>query len=454
MMKRFKVLAGLLTIAALLFSVSCVEIDTTVGSALVPTNSNIYVNTAEFDLPVGLKAADSIQTVVTGAVMVGSITSEKYGTFRSSGSVTVTPSTDSIVWGLNPEVRRVYIELSLASVQALDSSQYYIPQTFYVHRLLHPLDSIMVYNNSIGERDYDHAQLADQTIVYTGESSITVELKPDFGKEFFKFSMEQLDSTAYFINHFNGLYFCCDDIEEGTLGGRLNTFDLSNSAIHLEYYYTDEDDGKRKIDEVTFDMGTVYSVNTMSSESGIYATKDAKDLLYVESFCGIKPHIDAVKLKKILSDWAESNLLDMDDILISKAVLEFPFDYKGDPSVFNNFPSSLFPCRRIYNAKKNTTNYVPLDEVYESELEAGDINRSLLNYRSDACIYIQELIQKQEYEITREDDLWIMPIIEYSNSQTGEIYYYADYAYYTQCELFGTGCVRRPTLRITYSVLQ
>ena len=112
----------------------------------------------------------------------------------------------------------------------------------------------------------------------------------------------------------------------------------------------------------------------------------------------------------------------------------------------------MFPVRRVHN--DGILSYGPIQEIYDSYLESGNIDRSNLTYKSNISLYLQSLIRKEAGEITEEDDLWMMPTVSATNSYTSEVYYYADYYFYRQNYLNGTGALRHPVLKLTYSVLK
>ena len=81
------------------------------------------------------------------------------------------------------------------------------------------------------------------------------------------------------------------------------------------------------------------------------------------------------------------------------------------------------------------------------------MDRSNLWYKSNVSIYLQRLLHKAAAEVTAEDDLWMMPTVSTTNSYTGDLSYYSDCYFYPQDLLNGTGALRHPVLRLTYSVL-
>lgn len=429
---------------------SCITTDPTLGTGIVPSNQDISLHTVTLDLPVGMKMADSLQSSISKSATVGAIRSATFGLLHSDAAMSITAGTDSIVWGLNPSVRSISLSFSLDSALVLNSSQRHIPQNLYVHQLKVPLDSTTIFNNSLTPDDYDPFVLTEGGLVYSGSESYTAYLKKEFGERFFRYSMATLDSAELFMKEFYGLYVRCDDPEEGTMGGRLNIFDLSSSSITLEYEYDDEE-GNRKSSSAYFNLGNYYSVNVYTAGSRDLEKADPADGLYMESLCGIKPHIDARLLRKTVADWVATEGFPLEDLLIAKATLVFPFEYHGDRNEFDNFSINLFPCRR--KEVSSQLIYSPIEEIQDGDLEVGEIDRSHLWYRSNFSFYLQDLIKEDPASISANDDLWMMPIVSYTDSY-GSTYYYADQYYYTQNILNGTAAERHPVLQLTYAVLK
>lgn len=429
---------------------SCITTDPTLGTGIVPSNQDISLHTVTLDLPVGMKMADSLQSSISKSATVGAIRSATFGLLHSDAAMSITAGTDSIVWGLNPSVRSISLSFSLDSALVLNASQRHIPQNFYIHQLKVPLDSTTIYNNSLSTDDYDPFLLTEGGLVYSGSESYTVSLKKEFGERFFSYPMATLDSAELFMKEFYGLYVRCDDPEEGMNGGRLNIFDLSSSRITLEFEYDDEE-GNRKSSSAYFNLGDHYTVNVYTAGSRELEKADPADGLYMEGLCGIKPHIDARQLRKTVADWVASEGFPLEDLLIAKATFVFPFEYHGDRTEFDNFSSSLFPCRR--KEANNQLIYSPIEEIQDGDLEVGKIDRSHLWYRSNLSFYLQDLIKEDPASITAKDDLWMMPIVSYTDSY-GSTYYYADQYYYTQNILNGTAAERHPVIQLTYAVLK
>ena len=179
-MKHTGVLLSLALLAACCLA-SCIHTDDTLGSALVPSSQDITIQTAALDLPLqGMRASDDLQSRVTGSVTVGNIGTD----FYSEGLMTITASTDSIVWGKNPTVQRVYLSMVRDTALVMRDDQLYIPQNIYVHRLNFELDSTHV--NATHDRFkgqyYDPEPISTGGFVYTGDDAWSVELKKEIGR--------------------------------------------------------------------------------------------------------------------------------------------------------------------------------------------------------------------------------------------------------------------------------
>ncbi len=430
---------------------SCILTDNTLGSVYIPDNQDISIKTAEFDLPVTLKMADSLQTAVSANFIIGSITTNDYGTFRVGTAASITPATDTILWGSDPVFKDMYLQIAISDKRFLSPEQAFIPQNIYAYELKAPLDTTFIYNNSISKLSYHPVPVTSRNSIYMGGDSLKMHFTKEYGERFFSATIEECDSTKLFINKFYGLYFRTDDIEKGLTGGRLNYFDIATADLRLTFTSTNEA-GKRRDTSIAFKLGEYLSLNSMTSESGSMVTDNPVETLHYESLSGIKPHISGTALHSLMQDWAEENDIDLDNLVIAKATLEFPFEYSGNYKALDNYPGNLFPCRRVRTEKH--TLYTPIDEIYNSFMDKGSLNRSLLNYKPDIGFYLQDLIKKENTELSEEDDLWLMQTISYTNNTTNVTTYYPDFTYYNIARFNGTGCKRSPKLRIVYTVLK
>ncbi|MDD2293753.1 MAG: hypothetical protein PHD07_06060 [Bacteroidales bacterium] len=440
----------LLFVSLISFS-SCITTDKTLASIYIPTNQDITIKSAEIDIPVELKISDSMQTATSAVLMMGAIASKEFGTVTIGSAATVTPSADSIEWGGDPVFIDMSMQVAVYSKQTMSSEQDYITQNVYAYPLTIELDSTDVYNNSIRESDYDHKPISLRNTLYMGGDSLNMHFTKEFGERFFAATREELDSNELFMKRFYGIYFKTDVPETGLIGGRIINLDLSTASIILSFTSTNYA-GVRRDTSVSFTIGDYYYVNTVAVNSQKLETDDAKDAIYIEGLSGIKPVINAKKLKSAIEHWSNSAGVDLNNILIAKATMEFPYEYSGYYKDLDNYPKNLFPCLRTVDT--TYTYYSPISEIYDSNFNNGAINRSQSYYRPDMGIYLQSLINKETSEVSSRDDLWMIPTLTYTSSTTNETYYFADYSTYYIAVLNGTKAARHPKLKITYTELK
>ena len=489
-----------------LFAASCVTTDPTLGASYIPANQDISIHTVDIDLPVGQKYADSLQTTVSSTVAVGSLSTSDYGTVNVGTALTLSPANDSIIWGEDPIFKDMYISLTAKSCQVLDKDQASIPQNIYVHQLNIELDSTYVYSNSVSLADCKPGLVSKGIMLYTGGDTLVIHFTEDFAKPLFDLDRETLDSTELFATKFYGIYLHTDPVEEGTEGGRLNTFDASASKVSLTYSSINGS-GRRRDTTVNFNLGTYNAVMSIEKDKVYAETDDASALIRYEGLTGLKPHIDAKVLRQRIDDWMAANDIDPDALMVSRAVLEFPFEYTGNIHDYDKWPTNLYPHRRLHG--ETYTVYSPISERYTTAYEHGEANRSLFFFRSDVALYLQSLIREKKEEVDENYDIWMIPTIEYttsssstdysdyynyanyyasmygygyggygygyggydpygygygygygypygygSSSSSGSTYYYVDSQNYWMCEINGTAAARHPVLHLTYTVLK
>ena len=447
-----KHLVGLAVALLSLFSISsCIEKNNFLGSAMVPSDQDIIIKTATFDLPVDLRMADSLQSSISQSITLGSVRSQTFGLFQSEAAMDLTASVDSIEWGRNPSVRRISITLARDTSLVLEAAQAHIPQNFHLHYLKTQLDSTHRYNNSLSAADYDPEDLMAASAPYVGEDSYSFDLKKEVGERLFRIPMAILDSAELMMKEFHGFYMTCDLPEGSMESGRLNVFDLSSSSLALSYDY-DDSLGVRKSSTAYFLLGQNYTLNVNTSGARNLETDQPSDVIYMEGLCGIKPHISARTLYSQIARWASLNDVQLDHMILAKATIEFPFEFNGDPDQYDYWSGNLYPCQRTWSG--DFVNYGPLEDISDTTLEDGSMDRSNLWYKSNISSYLQHLIRKAESEVTEEDDLWMMPTVSTTNSYTGDLSYYSDCYFYQQNFLNGTGALRHPVLKIIFSELK
>lgn len=87
-----------LALSLFLFT-SCIETDKTTGASLVPGDHILKVKTIGFDVPVQMKLSDSLQTVYSGALTIGSYKDPDFGSMQASTAFQFIPAFPSHDFG-------------------------------------------------------------------------------------------------------------------------------------------------------------------------------------------------------------------------------------------------------------------------------------------------------------------------------------------------------------------
>ena len=347
-MKHTGVLLSLALLAACCLA-SCIHTDDTLGSALVPSSQDITIQTATLDLPLqGMRASDDLQSRVTGSVTVGNIGTD----FYSEGLMTITASTDSIVWGKNPTVQRVYLSMVRDTALVMRDDQLYIPQNIYVHRLNFELDSTHV--NATHDRFkgqyYDPEPISTGGFVYTGDDAWSVELKKEIGEELLRFPMATLDSAQLFMKQFYGICLRGDYPESSLTTpdgeGRLNLFDLSSSYMIITWDY-DGRSGRPQERDRLLPARSLSCASTSTGSCGNVRSPPDQRCILVQGLSGSKPYVSARALKESVEDWAGAGESPDGDICHRQGYASnSPSNTTAKPNQFDNYAASLYPCQR------------------------------------------------------------------------------------------------------------
>jgi hypothetical protein len=447
-----KITLSLLVSSFILFT-SCIENDKSLGSQFLSSDYILKIDTARFDLPLSIATIDSIQGYSSSSMIIGSLCDPQFGAMYSSAATMICPYSDSSYFGINPELKSVYIRMTIDSTVVYNKNQEGIAQNIYIYRLRRDMDSTMLFNTSLTSKDYDPVPISKGSPVFFGDDSLKIYLDENFGKELLSTTAAEFDSVSLFVKRIKGLYITTDTPEIMAEGGRLNYLSLGNSYIYLNYYLTDPQRGFNKHDTTeTFMVGYGYALNSIRTSSDALASDSPTDKLYIESMSGVKPMISGVKLREAIDSWIAEKGYSRNSILISRASLSFPYevDVEDYDIVTNQYPQSIFPCFR-YAATDSIRSFRLLDEVYTNSA-IGAISRSLKKYTCDITSYTQALIRMDVKDISNQYDLYLSPIYSYTNS-SNNTYYSFDAESYRKAILNGPSAQRKPSLTITYAIL-
>ena len=400
--------------AALLLSIgSCVKVNQTLGSIYVPVDRDLKVKSFSFDLPVGMKMADSLQTS-TSYLVLGNIYDDFFGETNADFAATVTPP-DTVPWGQNPVYKSAVLQFVKFSTQSFVDGQDELPQNVHVYALTTPMDTTKIYCNCFKESDYSAEEIGEGAVIYNGGDTLTVPLKASFASRYMTATKEELDSAELFIKRFNGIYVKADKPLGGAPGGRLTKFKAG--GVKLTFNSTN-DAGVNRDTTIVFYIGSSFATELYTHSSKAFEVEGNNNLekIYYEGMAGIKPHIDGSAIRDSIAAWVKKEGVDPKNVIVARASIELPYEIpEGDYSAADGYPTSLYPATRYVYAY-DAPQYYPLSAIYDSAFDRGDINRSLQYYKPDATLYVQNVLKMiaQDKELNESWDLWFF------NYYTGE----------------------------------
>ncbi len=446
---------------------SCITVDKSIGIDNVPLDQELNLSTKTFALPVGMRSLDSIQGVSDEYMVIGSFMTQEYGEANFGCAGNIAPQYTGYNFGRDAKITSVYLAMPLAestgdknSSLTLDPSQEGIPQNINVYRLKTTLDTTTIFCNSIKEEDYDPTPVNKTSITYFGGDTLRVYLNNSFGEEILASTEEELDSLGLFSQRHKGLYITCDSPVSTVNGGRLNLFEYGTAYIYVKFNFqpTWEEGLSRKDTTIRLVFGYNYALNTSSYSSKGMETYLADKSLYIEGMGGIAPFIEAKALKEMLDSWCTSQGYDPSKVVVAKATLSFPFEEPGNPDMYSNYPSYLFPTRRLPISETSSTKYYYLCTDYNSTGNTyGAMNRALMKYEADFPYTIQEIINMDKAKVDSSYDIWIYPL---TTTETQNYYGYTSIAYlinnytYYNAKINGPGADRYPELKLVYTVIK
>ncbi|MBP5505899.1 MAG: hypothetical protein J6X89_07345 [Bacteroidales bacterium] len=412
----------------ILITSSCITVNQTLGSVYAPSDRDLKVHTVSFDLPVGMKMANQLQTS-TSYFVLGNLVDETFGATNAEFAATVNPP-DTLPWGKNPVYKSAKIQFLKFSIQTLGDCQEEIPQNIHVYALKAPMDTTKIYSNSYGPDDYTLEEIAEGAVMYCGGDTLTIPLKDSFARKYMDATQQELDSTDLFIKRFYGIYVKSDRPLASTSGGRLTKF----SAGVLRFTFNSTNDlGKQRDTTVLFPIGSSYATETYTHESAAFEVDGNNNLqkIYYEGLAGIKPHISGEAIRDSLVDWAAKTGVNLKDVIVARATIELPYDVtNGDYTEADSYPAALYPVTR-YKYIYDDYQYYPLSAIYDSSYDRGDINRSLQCYKPDVTLYVQNVMNMISADKPLNDswDLWLFNYYtgEESEDDDSSSYSYNDY---------------------------
>lgn len=432
--------------AILLCSASCVEINEHIGENLIPTNQKWDVFSPEPEVldNIVLKTSDSLSAYSSRRIAFGAVNDGSIGSMTKASSFTLVPVVKDIDLGTNTVVHQFHFSAVRDTLSTVNDNQQRMMQNVYVYSLKQPLDSTILYTNSLAEgvmtqdgketnrkRFIDIENYISMGIpVYNGGDSLSFDFTKEYTdkvveaiREFKKISTEKKDTLlADYLKLVPGIYI--ETESPAGIGGRINMFDLALefdssgyvSGNFAEMKLTADYGDKKNVDTSFIFMygpssflqkgstsipaqyafnGSVHNLIKTEYQDGVAAT----DAIYVEGGSGVKPVIKAECIKRLVHDYiAAEGIVNPEEVVINKASIILPYDVNGDWDKLDKYPAILSPTVRLHGTS-NGQKYVSYAGLTDASIESenqGDIDRSLSRYSPDISHHVQEILKLKQ----------------------------------------------------------
>ena len=466
--------------AAALCCLSCVETNSMLGGAFVPTTETYHFHTVEIPLDgISMKMADKMSGYSDSRITIGALRDDEFGLTTRSSAITLIPLFDkneTFNIGANPKFIRFHFATSLDTLSCYDKTQENILQNIRVYELSEALDP---EEDSDCNSTVEHGtrQITKGTPVYKGTDSLAFDFSEEFGKKYLQITAADVSSMKNYLAKFPGIYIETDK-PDGE-GGRINMMDVQLSydanytmimGNYATLYYSAEFNGARKDTSLTFYYGATgffdldslfnnysgtfpqYALNLTGHETRGRAG-DVSDVIYVEGGGGLKPVISAVNLKHKVEQAISAVGGNPRDAVINKATLVFPFEFPEDYEQMAFWPYRLSPTCRI--TRDDYTSFMGLTDASSSDENQGDVDRSLLQYAPDITYHMQEIVKIDETQTGKAStkdllagnyDIWLLPMarevqttVTTADKDTQEMLNYLAYSSYYNSMYGGYG---------------
>ena len=397
---RFNLLSRVCRIAAigaiLLGSASCITINEELGENLIPTDQkwDVFPQEPAVLEDIRLEMSDSLSGYSTTRFTFGAINDGGIlGTTSKVSSITLVPVWDTLDFGKNTVIKQFHFTAVRDTLSTVYDNELKMLQNVYVSELRMPLDSNIIYTNSLSNPDTlnkyvdINRRITAGVPVYSGGDSLSFDFSTEYANKVWKQIDAaqrdgQMDSVQHFLNYLPGIYFSTDT--PVGKGGRINMFNLTmnNSQGYLsgnyaELKFTAEYDGETKDTSFVFIFGpgdfvkvdkennqleypAQFAFNGSKHDSyelyknGVTAT----DKLYVEGGGGVKPVVKAEEIKQILEKQiADAGIVDPKQVVINKATIVLPYDVNGDYDMLEKYPKILSPTVRLHSTDGHYVTY-------------------------------------------------------------------------------------------------
>ena len=428
--------------AMLLASTSCVNINEELGGNFIPTDQiwSVYPCDAVVLEDIQLHNSDSLSGYSTSRFTFGSVMDDNFTSSKVT-SFTLVPLVDSLDFGQETEVLQFHFTALRDTLSFLDKNQERILQNIYVHPLKAPLDSTVLYTNSLSSQEVldkfvdTGKAITIGTPIYNGGDSLSFDFTKEYAlsviegiKEFQALESGKKDSLSNYLQKVPGIYIHSD--AQTSKGGRINMFELplktsdgyidANYAelkIRAKYKGSDEFTDTLFVfyfgpSEFILEGATSYpsqfafngSENRSNTGSLIedWESNPIKEKIYIEGGSGVKPVVKAYEIRELVSGLIDDAVnrsngeLNPEEVVINKATIMLPYDVGADFALLDNYPMILSPTVKLSSKDGKYVSYAGLtDSSIETENQ-GNINRSLSMYCPDVSHHVQEIMKLKQ----------------------------------------------------------
>lgn len=428
-MTNFKLLP--LAAAALCFF-SCVQIDNTIGSDMIPMDQSF--KTYAIEVPIStiyMEMLDSLSGVSSNRMTIGAIRDEDFGLTTRATAVSLVPFYKDLDFG-DPgtqEFDKFIFRSSLDTVSMNSTDQAYILQNVNVYELSKPIPKKTDTNAPI---EYDSSHRVTKGVpILNGKAELSFEFSEEFGKKYMGITKDDLKDIDTFLSKYPGIYMDTD-LPAGE-GGRINMLGLqleyNNSYISsnvAELQFSAKYSGVQKDTSFLFFLGAadLFKADSLLKASSIgYLPQSCLNLtghsdqsrakagrageeIIIEGGGGLKPVIPAADLRQMMID-AISPYGNPREAVINKATVVLPFEPVDNYNLVEKYPKILSPGVKIHYSA-DTLQFFVLSDYSSSNEDSGDINMSLFEYSPDFTYHAQTLLRLKDESRISDYDLWFL----------------------------------------------
>jgi hypothetical protein len=450
---------------------SCTDVDKTIGIDMIPNDELSIIVTDTLYPSVYNITFDSIMTANLQYNSFGSYYDPIFGTTTAGVAFQLAPTADSVNFGTVHTVDSVVLEFTVAARTGEDSYNqtlkvYELSKQIYYDSVYYPHINInsIVNATPIGTKQY----MRTPKDRWDTSDTIKIHLDNSFGDKLINAPSDAMlyDSINLFYEYFKGLYITADDVTPG-ITGRMNRIPLSTYDISLTVYYNrdgvDTTAGywhyssgyMSSFTAVQHDYTTAthpMKVNTATLNDTAQTTLP-DSTLYIQGLFGVTPMIKM--RKQDIQNWLASKNLEVNQIAISRAMLEFDVERFAE----YDLERMASPLGLFYRAIQqialdgDTSSYPHITSINElrSTLFGGTLNTTLYKYPMKITydfISIIKNLDKSNAAI-----MYLSPYMQLSSTT----YYGTTYSYVEDQSLLyrtllkGTSSSRPPRLIITYA---